>query len=346
MRNIIITALGIVALLAMSAFAGDYHTGTTLLCAECHVMHASQTHGYNANGGGSYITPNGTHEYLLRDEVNALCLNCHDGQGWAPDVLAAPTATLPNGRQAGALNRDNAAPYFDATGHTLGSTATAPGGTWSNTAGLECTNCHQQHGRTGPGSANLYRNVNLWVAGSPTTAYMTYAVGATNDLTKDVYERSATSNHYDVSNIDFNEPDQTKSGYGQYCQQCHTNFHGNQASTNMRNTAGTPNAEWYRHPTADANIGQAGGGGSSLSRFRGRLYRVQVMSATGDWGTQGTAWPTSPTDLTASCMSCHKAHGDQNAFGLIYATGNAPIGENGDGTSYKNLCGQCHSTGQ
>ena len=41
-------------------------------------------------------------------------------------------------------------------------------------------------------------------------------------------------------------------------------------------------------------------------------------------------------------MSCHKAHGNTNAFGLVFQTGAANPGENGDGTQAKALCGQCH----
>jgi|CXWL01.1.fsa_nt_gi hypothetical protein len=351
MKNLLRATLMLLVGLTYSAYAGDYHSGATLFCNDCHVMHASQSHGYNSNGGGTFITPNGTHEYLLRDEVNNLCLQCHDNQGFAPDVLAANGGSVPtNGRQAGALNRDNTAPYFDATGHTLGSTDVAPGGTWVDaTHGLTCISCHTQHGRSvtiSGTSYGMYRNANVFINGTPTAPMMTYAIG-TNDLTKDIFERSATygGDHYSPENIDFNEPDPTKSGYGNYCKQCHTNFHGSSSDANMRNTAGPTQTEWYRHPTADANIGAVGGGHSNLSRFRSNLYRGKVMSATGDWGTQGTAWTASPTDLTPSCMSCHRSHGSTNAFGLVFATGTVPIDENGDGTNYRQTCGQCHSQG-
>lgn len=342
--------IGALALMGGSVLAGDYHSGTTLFCNDCHVMHASQQHGYNSNGGGTFITPNGTHHYLLRDEVNALCLQCHDNQGFAPDVLAENGGTVPtNGRQAGALNRDNSAPYFDATGHTLYSTATAPGGTWSNADGMGCIDCHTQHGRSLTVSGTtygIYRNANVFLNGTPTSPFMTYAVGS-NDLTRDIFERSASTggDHYSPSNVDFNEPNATASGYATFCKQCHTDFHGSSSDANMRNTSGAAGTEWYRHPTADANIGAIGGGHSSLSQFRNNLYRTQVMSATGDWGTQGVAWTTSPTDLTPTCVSCHKGHGNTRPFGLIFATGTTPLDENGDGTNYRQTCGQCHRQG-
>lgn len=45
-------------------------------------------------------------------------------------------------------------------------------------------------------------------------------------------------------------------------------------------------------------------------------------------------------------MSCHKAHGNRNPFGLIFMTGTgATVTEDGDGGVYKDLCRQCHTQG-
>ncbi len=355
MKKLTLLAFAMVFALVVAAMAGDYHSGANLNCAECHVMHYSQTHGYNSNGGGITVDLGnaGPYHYLLRNEINDLCLTCHDGQTFAPDVFEVGTGAPANGRLAGALNRDNVSPYFDATGHTLGSTDDAPGGTWDNPDGLNCTNCHTQHGRGGSWggvSYSLYRNANIFINGTPTTPLMTYAIG-TNDLTRDIFERSATygGTHYDLLNVDYNEPDPTQSGYGRFCGQCHTNFHGTVGSAEIGGT-GTPASEFLRHPTAGANIGALGGGHSSLTRkYDDMLYRLKVMSPTGNWGTWGVAFggtstvSNAPTDHTPSCMTCHKAHGTTRAFGLIWATGTTPYGENGDGTRYDQQCGQCHA---
>ena len=91
------------------------------------------------------------------------------------------------------------------------------------------------------------------------------------------------------------------------------------------------------------NIGAVGGGHSSLSRFAGKANQVQVMSPAGH-----VPAPTlsTDTDLTMSCMSCHKGHGNQNAFGLIYMLGTGTVTEQGDaGTDARNMCRQCHGMG-
>jgi hypothetical protein len=337
MRKVLIGVAACVLIAAVPVMAGDYHSGATLNCSECHVMHQSQTHGYNANGGGIYAAVGGDapYERLLRNNINDLCLTCHDGQMFAPDVLGATSASIV--RQAGALNRDNASPYFDADGHTLGSNDIAPGGTWNNADGLECTDCHTAHGSGNTSVPNPYRN--LRASGNTGSSYrFDYAIG-TNDLSKAVFERSATSGgtHYATSNVDFNEPSQDSSRYAVYCQKCHTNFHGSQGDGNMYDAV---NGDWLRHPTADADLS-----GSRLTNFKNKLHRPKMMTNANDWGTQGVAWAAAPTDLTPSCFTCHKAHGNTNAFGLIYPTGAAPIDEDGDGTSTRDQCKACHTQG-
>ena len=334
MKQFLATFAVIALVMAPLALAGDYHTGSTLICSDCHIMHASQAHGYNADGSGNYAAFDATpHEYLLRNSPNALCLSCHDGQSWAPDVLY--TNTNSDVRAAGALNM----PGFglDPTGHTLGSTDVAPGGTWSNAEGLECVDCHQQHGYN-PNGGNPYRNLHY----SPGGAYaypgiiVDYAVG-TNDLTKDVYEvTDSGASHYSWDNVFYNEPDSYGSDYVRFCGGCHTNFHGLPGDANMGGATGT---EWLRHPVSGADIGAQGGGHSSLAVFQGHTNQVKVMSASGDWTGANN-------DLTPSCMSCHKAHGNQNAFALIFMSGTGTVTEEGDdGTQVGDLCGQCHVQG-
>ncbi len=296
-------------------------------------MHYSQTHGYNANGGG-FFTPlggSGPHHYLLRNEINELCLTCHDGSSFAPDVYDANANSYV--RQAGRLNKVGDA--TTAQGHTLNSTATAPGSNpaWSNAEGLNCVNCHFPHGGTS------YRNV----AGNPgnysalgrSYSLITYATG-TQNLAVDVFQTAAApmAVHYAYNNVQFNEPDQTKSAYAFWCQGCHTDFHGAKGGPEV---GGATGEEWLRHPNADANIGALGGGHSSLTTWTNSGNKLHVMSASG---------VIPAADNTPSCMTCHKAHGSPNAFGLIYMSGTGAVTEGGDdGTSIRTTCKRCHIQG-
>ncbi len=327
-----IALLAIAALvLGGAAYAADYHEGATLICSDCHVMHYSQSHGYNDNGGGIYapLGAEGPYHYLLRNDINDLCLGCHDGSNNAPDVLEQNGGVSAN-RLAGALNRDGSAPYYHATGHTLDATDVAPGGTFVNTDGLNCVDCHFQHGRYGS-----YRLMRV----TSSAAAVTYATSATTpDLTKDVWQKAnGGSTHYDWTNVEYCEPSQTASKYADYCKRCHTDFHGAKGGPEV---GGATGEEWLRHPNADANIGALTGGHSSLATYTGRTNKVKVMSASGGWEPPAA-------DVTPSCFSCHKSHGNQNSFGLIHMSGTGAITEEGDtdGTTVKQLCKQCHVQG-
>jgi len=328
--------------------AGEYHYGAALVCYDCHTMHFSQSHNWDGTTpvgttpttGGNWLGASGPISYLLKAPANQLCLACHDGKTFAPDVLGANTNNYV--RAAGAISTGTA-PYENWKGHTLDGLVTPPGGAMN--IRLECVNCHSPHGNAS------YRNLDGEI--SP----VTYAKG-TNDTTRDVFLRSWTlgqiATNYSVDNVDFNEPAATTQNQGsamaKFCKGCHTDFHGRGGDANMGSTGGTG---WLRHPTSDADIGKyaADGAHSSLEVFRNKAYRVKVMSPSGDWGAQGSIWPAAPTNLTPTCLTCHKAHGNQNPFGLIFLKGTGPITEEGDadgnsssnaGVGMRSLCAQCH----
>jgi len=329
---------------AVSLTAGDYHDGETLICSDCHTMHYSQSHGYSPDGSGALIPlgDNGPYEYLLRNDVNDLCLTCHENQSFAPDIFMENTQGYV--REAGGLNQ-GIAPYYDITGHTLGSTDPAPDSDpqWNSDQGLNCVDCHHPHGWNPNG--NSWRNLrddpgNYKPQGI--SVIVTYAVG-TNDPAKDVFERSQDPGptHYDISNVDFNEPDPMESASARWCKGCHTLIHGAAGDPNMGGENGTG---WLRHPQAGADIGEVGGRHSSKRVFSGRGMGkqnwVKVMTSTGDWTPHNE---DEVVDHTPSCFTCHKAHGNKNPFGLIYMEFRGTVTEEGteDGELI-HLCGQCH----
>ncbi|MCX6358836.1 MAG: hypothetical protein NT029_03435 [Armatimonadetes bacterium] len=340
-------ALGLLMANQPQARGGEYHDGASAICSECHTMHFSQTHAYD--GGAAAPLGSGPNAFLLKVSGTELCKSCHDGRADTPDVVAEHG----NGyvRQSGGL-ASGSAPYESWKGHMLGSTNTAPGGTWTPAAagGLDCVNCHTAHGldaatspitldTAGNPTLSQYRNLRPDVGNAGVRIGISYAKGV-NDLTKDIFVRGWTrgdlTNNYSVSNVDYNEPVNAKSGLGRWCQACHTNFHGARTDANMHN-----GADWVRHPSADANM--------STTTFKTKLYRLKVMSPAGDWGSQGSAWATPPSDLTPTCTTCHKAHGNQNPYGLIYLKGTGAVTEEGDADGQteglRTMCKQCHSQG-
>jgi len=338
--------------------AGDYHTGSSLICSQCHVIHYSVTHEAHSGGIQDYMGSSGPYQKLLRFQVNDLCLFCHDGKDGEPygfpDVLESKSRNIT--RQSGMLNKlSSTAPYEHWKGHTLGSTATAPGGTFSNSNGLTCIDCHMPHGDV----PSQYRN--LWISSNPGDKFynklITYATGM-NDTGKDVFQKTASefkeepvckqchtlrgssSKRYDMTDISFNEPDQTKSAYGAWCKSCHTNMHGSGGDSNMGGqSGGDTGTPWKRHPVADVNIGANSNAHSSYAKWStgwDSNKRVQTLSYSGNYPN---------ADNTPSCMSCHRGHGSVNPFGLIYTNsdGTLAIESIGTGASLTKTCRQCHN---
>ncbi|MBC8329174.1 MAG: hypothetical protein H8E31_10560 [Planctomycetes bacterium] len=355
-----IPAMALIMGVSAVSTTGDYHHGASLKCSQCHTMHYSATHSYSGSPSSGYVGTTGPYTYLLQGEINELCLRCHNSGG--KDVLGLGSTLQTNGRLAGALNwadgeGTNDPGYEHWMGHSLGSTDTAPGGTFSNPDGLSCTDCHHQHGYQGYGSPlvdpvvtggiadywtkyGTYRNL---IGNVRQITYVAGNLEGGNNLFVDVYEVDDDVDHYSWNNVDYNEPANTESAYADFCGMCHSDFHGGIGDTNTGgNTAN--NHEFLRHPTQEVNIGgQPSHGHTSLGKWDTNLARVKVMSETGDWTTAGNA------TLTPSCFSCHRSHGNMNPYGLIYMdrfAATADITEEGIvGAASYNTCSNCHVQG-
>jgi hypothetical protein len=101
------------------------------------------------------------------------------------------------------------------------------------------------------------------------------------------------------------------------------------------------------------NIGALGAGHSSIALYDTAVSRVHVMSSsdTDYFSKPGAGTFTAADGLTPSCFSCHKGHGNQNPFGLIFLARDSSLVTE-EGTSgvtsdigIRNLCGQCHVQG-
>ncbi|MGO8672207.1 MAG: cytochrome c3 family protein [Capsulimonadaceae bacterium] len=343
-------------LFGSAAMAGDYHFGQTLICSDCHTMHYSLSHGYD--GTQNFIPPaaGGPFVDLLKAPGYQLCLLCHQGLTTVPDVIGANTVS--NIREAGALPTGTT-PYENWKGHDLGTQEAPPGnnGTFtlvSSSVGLQCIDCHNQHGATTPGAPSTYtlgqwRNLKNEPGGSTTATPVKYSIG-TDDLTTDVFERNATLGqpqvHYDISNVDFNEPNLTDSAIAEWCKGCHTYFHG---AVGDPTTIGgsTTTGGFLRHPAATVIIGALGGGNSSITQWNiaNKTNWVKVMDPAGQWA-YSTATTAANGGYVPTCITCHKAHGNQNAFALINEAQTGTVTEQGtDGQPARTLCKQCHVEG-
>lgn len=373
----------LLAAVSLPLLAGEWHANSTNVCTDCHTMHFSMQHNWDGTTpvattpqpNGNWLGTTGPNARLLKLPANQLCLSCHDGQSFAPDVVGVNFNVAPTqGRSAGAINDlTGTAPYQIYKGHTLDSTDVPPGfnpvaagvpATQQYVAanGLECISCHLQHG-----SAAIYRNL-----GPRTAAFQPlYVLGTTNDTTKDVWinipapytpntGNAATFNPlYDDANTSYNDTNpaipagatrQTSNRLDTFCSACHGDFHGGPTDANIGSTViGAGATDFLRHPTSKQVIGAAAlGGQSSLTRFVANTTKVKV------YANDRVAW----TDAKPGCITCHKAHGNQNPFGLVFLNRNAAtVGEeggyatgqvemaNGYGVAYRNLCGQCHGQG-
>lgn len=385
MKRLLMVVIGVAALASMAsmASAGDYHVGKLLVCSDCHIMHGSQKHGYATDADTTWLGPHTEdppYAKLLRGEtVNNACLNCHDGKMTAPDVLNDATNPPTNGRSAGALNVPNAGAhgyantgvYTQGDGHTLWSTDAPPGATAGapviGTEGLECTDCHGAHGN------KYFRNMQGAVSTSTATYIPTafkgkevsYVIGSTsipnpNTGAAGVWVLEKTAANYDNANVAYLEPDQTVSMYGAWCGSCHGDFHGNTTAANIE-----IGGEIVRHPTAGVDIGTGTGTSTTGWNVTDPTHRLKLMDNTATW--DGTS-----TTMTPSCFTCHKSHGNANKFGLVFVlpqgdassptaplpagstidprlvavARSATMGEEGDGTQYRDLCRNCHGMGR
>jgi hypothetical protein len=362
-KLVLLTAL--LAIVALPAFAvvDNYHYNTSMKCSDCHSMHASSHENLPVVAGmGAGITTPGAgkneyyfpaalapQHYLLKN--TDVCASCHKDQTFAPDVVGDNV----NGyvRSAGGVKE---AGETTGGGHVIGTTTRPPGyaatadinGYFAAGAVLECYSCHSPHG--GSNFRNLVPYQMRSAIGSTNAPAVgpTVAKTAAFDGTKDVTIIGADSyafgtpanfsNYYgrdkvvyaNNQSVTFNGTTSTNR-MDQFCGVCHGAFHGGSiADTGSVGDTTT----FVRHPTSTVTIGAAPT--SYLAAANQAFANLKVYQATGT-ATRGTDSP--------GCLTCHKAHGNNNPFALIFpGTTAADTTEEGAGV-YKNLCKTCHSMG-
>ncbi len=365
---------------ATTALAGEYHVYTTLVCSDCHTMHASRQHSFGQNTQNSADAfvfgsgDTGGHEFLLlAADVNRTCMVCHDGGRGAPDVFGTNQGST-NGlaRAGGALNSadtytavPNEGGYGSYMGHSLGSTALPPGLNPtvypSYPADMECNRCHSVHGRS------TYRNLRDRGADAVVRepSYVINA-GTTPNFGFDVNIFTG-GDGYNANNIVYTAAVGAASGTNKmtaFCGMCHGNFHDD---------VGSSATFFKRHPTDQVSFTrrQLFTGEGTVNATTGAITSVPtnvsikvtyIAGAAWQWGTEaGNVNPGVDTEMTVGCMTCHKGHGNKNSFGLFlpgnYVSqneGQLPTlihnadanKEEGNGTTIRNLCNTCHGQGR
>ena len=277
-----------------------FHGGGVAECAGCHTMHNSED--------GALITDAGGHPYLLRAaNSTAMCLSCHaaygqydGGLGYGPGgdfywltktfswTAHGSTVTSPGDSHG----HNVIYPGNIAEDATLG---TAPGGTFDSSF-LTCTSCHDPHGNQNfrilygsaqgpiyPGSGRYNFTSDAPIAKGDSRR--TYVGGGGNE----------TNSQHTIY----------KSGMGDWCANCHTNFH----SDNTTN---------FVHPI-DENLN---GLADNYNAYNSSDDQTGGVQATAWWGL--VPFEAVNVDLNTAdvnnytlgpyandrvmCVSCHRAH--------------------------------------
>lgn len=307
-----------------------HHLASESECGDCH-----RTHGTDAAIESRFAAiprrpgPAGAHA-LRADDALDLCLACHDGVAGIPDVVGDDANDLES-RSAG---------FFEApgrrnpNGHDLGYGLQSQVGTAElcarchsgpvTSARVTCVDCHDPHGNG--------RARNLRYASDPS---------ATPILGLLVNPLARGLERYESESVAFGTMDGAQlREASSVCVDCHHAFSG------LDHVDPNRDGIHERHPTYDSERGarntirQGGAKGSTdpahWERGRGSGFgatprlRVVTSGAT----SYGAARTVNAATNGVFCLSCHRAHGSDQPFGLVWTVGrdDGPAG-----------CDQCHA---
>lgn len=323
--------------------AARYHVGDSLLCSDCHTMHSSMAHDW-AGGAvapgpaldGNWLGATGPNPSLLRAaSAIDVCLACHDGRTFAPDVVGADV----NG-----LVERSAGHFFDVDapnhrGHNIRRGLSSDPDEYCGrchfegtmaTAAVQCVDCHAKHGN------GNFRNLQ-WVS----------APGQESEIRAYIRPGVSDLQRYEGANVRYPSPSGSEfREVTNVCIDCHHAFmDGWTYTTNDPWGSGSPfirhpgtNSEWGAHRpinrpganTDPANWMNEGGAGRGFGVARLKFLVRGASSFAEAEVVQGSN--------EVFCLTCHKAHGSEHAFGLRWDNG-SPVSSAED----TNACRQCHA---
>jgi hypothetical protein len=322
---------------------GSYHTGASLFCSQCHVMHASESHA-GASGVPDPFGPfprtfTPTANLLKAADPVTLCLTCHDNEAGIPDVVGTDVNGLSN-RSAGffaAIGADNHNGHKIATGVDatpgwnglcsrchVGSSFQDPGP--FSSAAVSCIDCHNPHGNK--------RARNLQWASDPG-----------NERPFGYYIRPGATGmaRYETDNIGFPAPLSNEyRELSNMCKDCHHVMSG-QLYVDVDD-----DGIHEKHPAYDSEYGSNGTNRISQGDVKGSTVSAHWVGGTGGgflhtprlrYLSRGATDFASSRTVSANngvfCLTCHKAHGSDQSFSLTWD----PSFNNGGGEG----CDQCHN---
>jgi predicted CXXCH cytochrome family protein len=264
-----------------------------------------------------------------------LCLECHDGQAFAPDVLGPDTNAL--AERAAGLFGEVGVPNF--RGHALGSGLSSDpndlcnrchfGGTMAS-AQVQCIDCHGPHGN------GFYRNLQ-WAS----------APGLEDEIRAYTRPRASGLQRYEAGNVRYPAPALAASAWREVTNVCIDCHHAFMDDSVARFTKPGGMAHFGRHPGTNSEWGafrpiNASGANTSPDNWVSGSVGFDVPRLTfavggaGDFDAAGFVAPTNEV----FCLTCHKAHGSEHPFALRWEYGDASAGRHASG------CLQCHRDAQ
>jgi hypothetical protein len=303
----------VVAVALCSGAALAFHDGGVAYCAGCHTMHNSVD--------GAPIAGLVTNSNLLNENnPTEACLRCHanygqfaGGNGWGAGgdfYWVTKTFQWDSHGIKTSTGDSHGHNVVDADrGLTADATlARAPGGGPSGfqSAYLSCTSCHDPHGNTN--FRLLYGETVVAAPGEPDTPRPNYDGGGFNfteaaPLAKGMSRyTNVTSSRGEIESD--TEHTVYKSGMSEWCANCHTTFHDDNATDFVHPVSEEMNglaANYNNYVSTSVHNGLAATAYSGLVPFEDIDADLETVDQ-----YNYTAGPTS--DDQVMCLSCHRAH--------------------------------------
>jgi hypothetical protein len=284
---------------ATSAMA--FHDAGVATCSGCHTMHNSQD-GADVGATGSFD------DLLLYNGASETCLSCHavygqfmGGEGYGPGGDFYWVTKTWSWTAHGHAEESTG----DSHGHNVitdsygiaedAALSQAPGGDFLS-ARLACTSCHDPHGRQtfrllydDQGDGPKYDGARYDFASDAPNAWgnsrRTYVGGGGDE----------TNSKHTIY----------KSGMSDWCANCHTNFHTDNAGAEFVHPVGQNLGDTAGHYNAYVNSGDYTG--SQATAYWG-LVPFEDVSADPTTELPGNYTTGPESNDKVMCVSCHRAH--------------------------------------